>query len=196
MVSDRNSYGSEKSHITQLPCAWIASREHSLRPETENSIKLWVFLPGIWAGILYLSLPRHTDRLLESAPAYWCLYSETNLLLCLNLKEVPVHSKLCSPGALTSRLYELWCTGMLYSFPALQSCAAKSEHPLMGRHRNWSDLAPVMDPPAFPHWVTHAVRAGEQNALEKNSLHRQGRAKRAALYLSWPLICSHRICKV
>lgn len=64
----------------------------------------------------------------------------------------------------------LWWAGIPYSSPAPQSCAAKSEDLLMGRHRNSSHLGPVMNPSGLPLWVTHEVRVGEQSTLEKNSL--------------------------
>lgn len=179
----------------QLPHACVASREHSLGPQTETFIKLWVFLPWIWAGILYPSLPGHTDRLLESAPPHWCLYSVTNLLFCLNLKEIPVPSKLSSPGALTSR----WPSEE-------QTCLT---HPLFPRA-----VLPSLNTPWWADTETQVIRVQSWILLDFSSVllmqseqesrvhwrkthcSRQGRAKRAALHLSWPLICIPRMCKV
>lgn len=179
----------------QLPHACVASREHGLGPQTETSIKLWVFLPWIWAGILYPSLPGHTDRLLESAPPHWYLYSVTNLLFCLNLKGVPVHSKLCSPEALTSR----------------RPCdeQASLTHPLLPRA-----VLPSLNAPWWANTETEVIQVQSWILLDfssgllmqseqesrvhwrKTHCSRQGRAKKAALHLACPVICIHRICKV
>lgn len=167
--------------------------------------KLWVFLPWIWAGILYPILPGHTDRLLESAPPHWWLCSVTHLLFCLNLKEVPVHSKLCSPGALASRR------------PSEELSKVCLTHPLLSRaglpslNTPWlteTDTDPLADTETEVIWVQSWIlldfpsgllmqsEQGSRIHWRKTHCSRQGRAKRTALYLSWLLICIHRTCKV
>lgn len=179
----------------QLPCACVASREHSLGPQTETAIKLRVFLPWIWAGILYPSLPGHTDRLLESAPLPWCLCSVTSQIFCLNLKEVPVHSKLCSPGALASRRpseEQVCLTHALLSRAVLPSLNtpwwADTETEVI-----WVQPWILLD---FPFGLLMQSEQESRIHWRKTHCSRQGRAKRVALYLSWPLICIHRTCKV